>query len=376
MTGVQVAPGSDRHVLGPRTAPGDALVDAGAGGQVDHVVVEREAVSGLFSPEHLLREELILLFQDRQIFFGQRQRVAGLADDRFHGEFPEPEVRHCEDVVREVGIEMSEGAAHVVVLPAAGLHQFLEFRDDPLPAAVAGIVDAGAVVDLFASVEAQDHVRHLFVAVVDDVVVDEHAVRRDREAEVFPRLLLDGPAVIDGLFDDIPVHEGLAAEEVDFEVPPCPGMGHEEVHRLFGHFKAHERPVAVVLALAREAVFAVEVAGVGDVEAQGLDDVTAAFFELAGEGFIGVRGVELLVIFEVAYIADALEDLVLVDIFAFPVLLHHGGDDLLLRVVRVQRDDVVGDVVHRVDRPRTGIEYDVVPVQFILMKQSASLQFT
>ena len=188
-------------------------------------MVEREAVSGLFSPEHLLREELVLLFQDRQVFFRQRQRVAGLRDHRFHGEFPEAEVRHREDVVREVGIEMGEGAAHVVVLAAAGIHQFFEFRDDPLPAAVAGVVDPGAVVDLFAAVKAQDHVGHLFVAVVDDLVVDEHAVRRDREAEVLSRLLFDGAAVVDCLLDDVPVHEGLAAEEVDFEVPAGAGVG-------------------------------------------------------------------------------------------------------------------------------------------------------
>ena len=130
----------------------------------------------------------------------------------------------------------------------------------------------------------------------------------------------------------------------------------------------------MVLALAREAVFTVEVAGVGHVEAQSLDDVSAAFLEFAREGFVGVRGVELLVLLEVAYIADALPDLVLVDVVPVPVLLHQGGDDLLLGVVRVQGDDVVGHVVHRVDGARTGVEHDVVAVQLILMKQTASLQ--
>ena len=37
---LQIAPGSDGHILGTGTAAGDALVDAGTAGQVDHVVVE------------------------------------------------------------------------------------------------------------------------------------------------------------------------------------------------------------------------------------------------------------------------------------------------------------------------------------------------
>ena len=40
VAGVQVAPGGDRHVLRAGAAAGDPLVDAGAAGEVQHIVVE------------------------------------------------------------------------------------------------------------------------------------------------------------------------------------------------------------------------------------------------------------------------------------------------------------------------------------------------
>ena len=45
VAGIQVAPGGDGHVLGAAAAAGNALVDAGAALQVDHVVVEGEGLA-------------------------------------------------------------------------------------------------------------------------------------------------------------------------------------------------------------------------------------------------------------------------------------------------------------------------------------------
>ena len=56
-------------------------------------------------------------------------------------------------------------------------------------------------------------------------------------------------------------------------------MVHEKVQGLLAHLKAHQGPVPVVLALAGEAVLAVEVAGVGHVEAQCLYHVAGALFK-------------------------------------------------------------------------------------------------
>ena len=64
MSGVQVAPGGNGHIFGAGTTAGNALVNAGAMGQVDHVMVEGDGMTGFFTAEHILGQQLILVKQD------------------------------------------------------------------------------------------------------------------------------------------------------------------------------------------------------------------------------------------------------------------------------------------------------------------------
>ena len=234
----------------------------------------------------------------------------------------------------KVGVVVGEGAAHVVVLAAAGRHQLLELGHDPLPAAVAGVVHPEAVVDLLAPVQAEHHVAHLPVAEVDHVVVDEHAVGGEGEAEVLAGLLFDGAGVGHQLLDHLEVHQRLAAEEVHLQVPARAGVLHQKVQRPLAHLKAHDGPLAVVLALAGKAVGAVEVAGVGHMQAQRLDDAGALFLELARHGGKGVRREELPLVLQGADLRVAGGDL-------------FGGDVRVL--FRAWRRDLLPAL-----RPRTG----------------------
>ena len=74
------------------------------------------------------------------------------------------------------------------------------------------------------------------------------------------------------------VHQRLAAEEVHLQVPATPGMFDEKVQRAPADLKGHQRAVAVVLSLAGKAVGAVEVAGVGDMQAERLDHARRCAF--------------------------------------------------------------------------------------------------
>ena len=80
--------------------------------------------------------------------------------------------------------------------------------------------------DLLAAVQGQDHVVHLLVAELGDLVIQQHAVGGEGEAEVLVVDGLQGAGVPDQLLDHVPVHEGLAAEEVHFQVHPGAGVGH------------------------------------------------------------------------------------------------------------------------------------------------------
>ena len=83
--------------------------------------------------------------------------------------------------------------------------------------------------------------------------------------------LLLFPAVSHQVFHDLPVHQRFPAEEIHLQVSPLPGIGDQEVQRLFSHFIGHKRPPPVVFSFFSEAVFTGEIAVVCNVQAQCLD---------------------------------------------------------------------------------------------------------
>ena len=86
---------------------------------------------------------------------------------------------------------MRERPPHIIILPAAGIDQLSELRNNRVPASASGIIHPEPVVDLLAPVKAENDVAHFPVAEVYDVAVDKHTVRREGEAEVLPVLLPD-----------------------------------------------------------------------------------------------------------------------------------------------------------------------------------------
>ena len=118
----------------------------------------------------------------------------------------------------EVRVRVSEGAAHVIILAFPGFHQLLELGHDLIPAAVPGVVHPETVVHFLAPVQGQNHVAAFPVGKIDHVVINEHAVGGEGEAEILVVLLLNASCVCDKLFHHIPVHQRLASEEIDFQV--------------------------------------------------------------------------------------------------------------------------------------------------------------
>ena len=257
MAGIKIAPGSDSHVFRAGAAAGDAFVDARPAGEVDHVVIEGEGAAFALALEHQLGELFILLQYDRQILLRQRGGIVRRADHRLHAQLREAEVEHLADIGQKIGVGVREGAAHVVVLAAARGDQLLKLGHDALPAAVAGKVHAIAVVHLLAPVETEHHIAHLTVAEVDHVVVDQHAVGREGEAEVLAGLFLAHAGVGHQILDHLEVQQRLAAKEIDLQIAPRAGVFDQEVQRALADIKAHHRTLAVILALACKAVGAV-----------------------------------------------------------------------------------------------------------------------
>jgi len=98
MAGEQVALGRDREVLRAGAAAGQALDETGAVGQVDHVVVEGEGTALALPLQHLERQRLVLVHQERQVLVRQRAGVAGGGHHRLHADLGEAQVRDVQDV--------------------------------------------------------------------------------------------------------------------------------------------------------------------------------------------------------------------------------------------------------------------------------------
>ena len=99
MAGVQVAPGGHGHVFGAGAAAGNALVDAGAAGQVDHIVIEGEGLARLFPLQHQGGQLFILILYDLHIRLGQLGGVPCSADHGLHGKLGEAQVQHLLDIL-------------------------------------------------------------------------------------------------------------------------------------------------------------------------------------------------------------------------------------------------------------------------------------
>ena len=330
-------------------------------------MVEGEGLARAVALEHQLGKLFVLLHHHGKILGHKLRGVTRGADDGLHAQLGKAQVKHGLNVLEEIRVGVRKGASHVVALAASGLNQLLEFGHDAIPASLACVVYAEAVVDLAAAVKAQDHVVALAVGKVDDVIVDEHSVGGQGKAEVLVVLFFHRARVGDQLLDDVKIHQRLAAEEVDLQIAARARIGDEEVQGLLAHLKAHHGSVAVVLSLAGKAVGAVEVAGVRHVQAEGLDHARALFLQLARHALKGVGSKELARLLKREDLVVALGNILGGDVLAALVFFLQEGEDLLARMVLKESDGVVGQLVHHVDAARAGIQNDIIAAKPILM---------
>ena len=129
-----------------------------------------------------------------------------------------------QDVVGEIRVGVGVSAADVIITFAAASCELLKLRDDGIIAAAPLIVYAEAVVHFLAAVDAHDDVLHLTVGEFDHIVVNIDAVGGQREAETLMMRRFQTAAVADEFFDDFPVHQRLAAEEVHLQIGVAAGV--------------------------------------------------------------------------------------------------------------------------------------------------------
>ena len=117
-------------------------------------MIEGDRLTVLLTTQHILRENLILLVQNRKVLLGQRTRAGRISDNRLHRELGEAEIiRHVEDIVCKIRVVVGEGSAHIVALITTGLDELLEVRHDTVIGAATCTIDTEAVMDLLPSIQ-------------------------------------------------------------------------------------------------------------------------------------------------------------------------------------------------------------------------------
>ena len=148
----------------------------------------------------------------------------------------------------------------------------MELGEDDIIAAGAGDGLAHPVIDLRTAGQGENGVGHLPVDVLDVLVIEQHAVGGDGEAEVLPMLFFQRTGIVHRGLHRVHGHERLAAEEVHLDVPPGARALDHKVDGLFCRLHIHGHAVAgAEVACGGKAVFAAQIAVVGHMQAQGLD---------------------------------------------------------------------------------------------------------
>ncbi len=144
-------------------------------------------------------------------------------------------------------------------------------------------------------------------------------------------------------------------------------MLHQEIQRPLAGLKAHQTALAVELALGGKAVMAVQVAGVGHVQAQSLDH-GAALFELKSLVGVGVGGKQLAGGGQLVDVVKAVGD-VRGGHFGMP------GVFLRQQLFRLgagmpcvdEGNGIIGQLVHSVNAAAVHIDHNVVAAKLVLM---------
>ena len=272
-----------------------------------------------------------------------------------------------EQVVGEIGVVMGEGAAHVVALTAAGLDQLLELGHNAVIAAAACNILAETVVDLLAAIQRKNHVVALFVGPLNDFIGDADAVGGQGEAEVLAFFFFNAASIGNQLFADLKVHQRFAAEKVNLQVVAGAAVLHQEIQRTLAGLKAHQAGLAVELALGGKAVFAVQIAGVGHMQAECLDN-GGTILEVKGMVSVNIFGKQLAIGLQFFDIVKAVVDVFGGHFGMVSIFLCQQVGSFCAGVAGIdQSDGGIRQFVYGVNAAAVDIQHNVVAVEFILM---------
>ena len=98
------------------------------------------------------------------------------------------------------------------------------------------------------------------------------------------------------------------------------------------------------------------------MKAQCLHHIAGFGLKIACQGLIGIRSIELLVIYQSLNILHAGFQILPGHILPMAVLCKHLFDNFLFFRIGIEGDHIIGHFIHHVDRAGAGIQHHIVAV--------------
>ena len=178
MAGIQVSRRSNGHVFCAHAASGYTFYDTRSSCKVYHIMVEIKVTSLALSFAVKYFACQTLVFRKKLGHIGFLQCIGSVVrgNNRLNGKLLETQVCHMENVVCKVRVIVSICAAHIVVLLVSGLGKLFKGRENHVVSAFSPTGFSHIIVDIFSSVETDDHVAHFLVGKVNDLVIKQNSV--------------------------------------------------------------------------------------------------------------------------------------------------------------------------------------------------------
>ena len=330
---------------------------------------EIETLSFLISPNHLDSQLIILRKNLRNVLRHKCIVLARRGNDRLNGNLLKSQIGKMADIRGKVLVKTRKRPAHIIVCLIPALRHFFKFRNHQIVAALSSGKRTHFVMDFFPSVHAQNNICHLPVGKVNDVIIQQHAVRRQRKTEPLVVRFLKASAICDQILYNLPVHQGFPAKKIHFQVHAAAGVRHKKIQRLLADLVTHKSPSAMVLSLLRKAVPALKVAVMRNMKTECLHD------RLTIPKGINTLLIDVLrkkhpVFFQFIYFIDKLiQFFCLIRKFLFQTLQYR----LLVRMFKVvlhhAGNHVIDNVINNMYRTAVNIQDNIVSIIFILMYQ-------
>ena len=169
-------------------------------------------------------------------------------------------------------------------------------------------------------------------------------------------------AVFYQIFDNLPVHQRLATEEIYFQIATASGVFDQEIQCFLSDLITHQFSVTMIFAFFCKAVATGKVAVVCNVQAKCLYNCRT---------FLKVHNVIFVFVFckQLSVFCQGSDFLTGFFHFCLAVFSGQFCYNLLRCVIFVQSDHIIGDIIYHMDRTTVYIKNNVITIIFILVNQ-------